>query len=348
MWQCDQLHTWMATLTNVKNHKSWCNVCAGHAKWTIPELDEIAIRNGGRCLSTEYINSQSHLEWECAMSHRWSATPNSIVQGSWCCLCSSSRGEREISIWLKDHNIEFRPQYSFPGSRYSYDFYIPSTGWIVEFDGLQHFKEVPFFHHKYSFEHRQNIDREKVIMAYNTGLTMLRIHYHDFKKIGDFMQLVLTKSIPQVVCSRTDDYDYLGLQFPSDSAKTENNRKPLSLHVLTQNSPVINSPIISQQTSLMISDQKRSDQEAQNISTDFVHDNPKRGTENIFSMEIPQESIIVPKLQTLTIGNVLPSQQNSSVHPKQLTLKLAIQNPQICLGKHANEQTLQNISSNHA
>lgn len=210
-WECSKLHTWRASLNNIKNCKSWCPECTGVTKWTIEELDEIAIKNGGRCLSTEYINSQTHLEWICCYNHKWLAIPNSIVRGSWCPTCNISRGERMIADWLTNNNISFVPQYSFPNSRYSYDFYIPSTRWLIEFDGLQHFKEVPFFHDKVSFERRQEIDREKTFMAYNNEISLLRIHYYDIVKIPELLQSVTIITAHHIRCSRIDEYKYLGL-----------------------------------------------------------------------------------------------------------------------------------------
>jgi very-short-patch-repair endonuclease len=224
-WQCEFLHTWLASINNIKNKGSWCPECAGVTKWTIEELDDIAIKNGGRLLSNQYINSQTHLEWICGFGHNWFAIPNSIVRGSWCPTCNVSRGERTISDWLIANNIQFIPQYSFTGSRYSYDFYIPSTGWLIEFDGLQHFKEVPFFHNKIPFQRRQDIDREKTQMAYSKGLSLLHIHYYDIMKIADLLPVITVKTPPHVVCSRTDGYEYLNLKF-------SHNPKPLTLVVI--------------------------------------------------------------------------------------------------------------------
>ena len=219
-WECSELHKWAASLNNVKNGKSWCPECAGVTKWTIPELNDIAIKNGGRCMSIEYINLDTHLEWICSDNHRWMAMPKSIINGSWCPTCNVSRGERIISEWLTFNNIKFIPQYSFPGSRYSYDYYIPSTNWLIEFGGLQHFKEVPFFHNKVSFEQRQEVDREKTIMAYNNGLSLLRIHYYDILKIHELLQLVTVAAAPHVRCSRIEEYRYLGLTMPLPTIQT--------------------------------------------------------------------------------------------------------------------------------
>ena len=44
-------------------------------KFTIKDTQGIAEARGGKCLSTEYVNSNTHLEWECSEGHHWETTP---------------------------------------------------------------------------------------------------------------------------------------------------------------------------------------------------------------------------------------------------------------------------------
>jgi hypothetical protein len=48
----------------------------------------IARQHGGACVSTQYVNSQSHLRWRCADGHEWDAVPGSIAMGTWCPHCA--------------------------------------------------------------------------------------------------------------------------------------------------------------------------------------------------------------------------------------------------------------------
>ena len=51
-------------------------------------MQQIARDRGGKCLSKEYINARTHLEWMCAEGHRWKATPDSVKNKSaWCEKC---------------------------------------------------------------------------------------------------------------------------------------------------------------------------------------------------------------------------------------------------------------------
>jgi hypothetical protein len=48
----------------------------------------LAEKRGGRLVSRAYVNSGTHLEWECEEEHRWWAIPASINKGSWCGRCA--------------------------------------------------------------------------------------------------------------------------------------------------------------------------------------------------------------------------------------------------------------------
>lgn len=62
---------------------------------TLEEMQALAVARGGRCLSDHYVNTATHLEWECAMGHRWRATPASVIQhSSWCRVCASKEPRR--------------------------------------------------------------------------------------------------------------------------------------------------------------------------------------------------------------------------------------------------------------
>lgn len=210
IWMCESKHVWPATLTNVKNHDSWCKICKGMDKWTIEELSIIAINNGGSLLSTEYVNRDCFLEWKCSKQHAWSAPTSSIVAGCWCSICKESQGERLVRQWLIESNLEFISQIAFIGSMKTYDFYVESTNWLIEFDGQQHFKDTGFFSGR-SFEEQQDSDREKTIMAYEQDIPLLRIHYNDLKNIYNFLQVVLKPSASCIIYSRKQEYEYLNI-----------------------------------------------------------------------------------------------------------------------------------------
>jgi len=86
LWECSEGHQWKATPGNIKSGY-WCPYCGGTAKLTIEKMQRIAEERGGKCVSSEYINSKTKLTWECSKGHQWEAIPNNIKKGSWCPVC---------------------------------------------------------------------------------------------------------------------------------------------------------------------------------------------------------------------------------------------------------------------
>lgn len=85
-WCCKNGHEWGATPTSIKSGR-WCLHCSGRAKITIEEMQNIAHKRSGQCLSKEYQGIFKKHEWQCKNGHRWEATPQSIRRGSWCPKC---------------------------------------------------------------------------------------------------------------------------------------------------------------------------------------------------------------------------------------------------------------------
>jgi hypothetical protein len=86
-WRCRQGHTWSAIAGNVLRG-SWCRYCAHRVQRSIDEMRQIAISRGGQCLSSEYQNLRTTLEWRCAAGHIWTAPAGAIAAGKWCMQCS--------------------------------------------------------------------------------------------------------------------------------------------------------------------------------------------------------------------------------------------------------------------
>lgn len=88
-WECECGYKWFATPGHVKHSKSWCGKCAENAKLTLEDMQIIAKSRGGKCLSTEYVNYKSDLEWECKKEHKWFAPARGVKSnGNWCLICS--------------------------------------------------------------------------------------------------------------------------------------------------------------------------------------------------------------------------------------------------------------------
>jgi hypothetical protein len=91
LWECAYLHRWFAPPNRIIHRNHWCPQCSKLKPYTIQQMRELAEKKGGKCISEEYVNGETHLLWECENYHRWLATPDSIInQRSWCPQCSHS------------------------------------------------------------------------------------------------------------------------------------------------------------------------------------------------------------------------------------------------------------------
>jgi len=45
----------------------------------------------GLCLSKEYVNTNTKLEWQCAEGHTWLARPTDLISNEWCPPCARSK-----------------------------------------------------------------------------------------------------------------------------------------------------------------------------------------------------------------------------------------------------------------
>ena len=103
-WECGAGQQWTASPGSVYQQRTWCPRCAGVQKKTINEMQGLARARGGKCLSTDYINSHGSLTWECSSGHRWDAAPTNIVsKNSWCPYCSGQKGAHLGLKAMKDH-----------------------------------------------------------------------------------------------------------------------------------------------------------------------------------------------------------------------------------------------------
>ena len=92
--ECEKGHRWKVTPNSLLSKKTWCRECLGTKKRNIDEMRIIGNERGGMCLSIEYVNDFSKLEWECCEGHKFWTSPNNIKHGKWCPECSSGIYER--------------------------------------------------------------------------------------------------------------------------------------------------------------------------------------------------------------------------------------------------------------
>jgi hypothetical protein len=88
-WECKNGHTFKLTMGSVRNFNRWCRKCFHDGmRHDISVAHELAEKNGGKCLSTEYVNLESPLKWRCSEGHEWEVAMMGIkASDQWCRMC---------------------------------------------------------------------------------------------------------------------------------------------------------------------------------------------------------------------------------------------------------------------
>jgi hypothetical protein len=203
-FQCRFRHIWLASPANIKSGK-WCPNCSGNKKLSIKAAQELAEKMGGSCLSTEYKNTGSNLEWICSEGHQFGASMNNITsKGSWCPTCVSSLFERMSKSYLEELlSVPFRkmrPEWliNSRGHRMELDGFNEELNVAFEYNGIQHYFFIPYFHGDERDFMRRIIDDElKRKLCTENDVKLIEIptveSLSDFEKIKDLISMQCLK-----------------------------------------------------------------------------------------------------------------------------------------------------------
>ena len=186
-WRCSLGHEWQATPSSIKNLGTWCPTCglstvAGKVrKYTLGDMQELAAKRGGSCLSERFVSVNSKLHWRCSEGHEWAANPAGIMRGRWCPTCASYMSERVCrQVFELLFGCEFpksRPKWLRIGKRRALelDGYAAGLSLAFEYQGHQHFKKVGHFEH--NLEQRRHYDKVKRELCDAQGVRLIEVPY---------------------------------------------------------------------------------------------------------------------------------------------------------------------------
>jgi len=188
LWECGICsHKWWAKPDHIFNSKSWCPKCAGNARLTIKEMQELAASKpgGGQCLSQKYINNNTKLKWKCGTcNHVWMATPDNILRNRWCPICSIGVGERICRIFFeKIFHKEFPTEklqwlINHDGNLMHLDGYCRDLNLAFEYNGIQHYKYNKFWYKSIEeFKKRRADDKLKKKLCKLHSVTIIIVPY---------------------------------------------------------------------------------------------------------------------------------------------------------------------------
>lgn len=143
-------YKWKAKPDNTIHAKEGCPKCNGNYQRTQEELvEDVAKINPYIEVIGQFVRTAVPIEFKCKIcGNVWKAKPNNILNGRGCPKCKMSVGERKISQYLDENNIQYDTQHIFDDCIYTdylkFDFFLPEYNIAIEYDGIQHFKPARF------------------------------------------------------------------------------------------------------------------------------------------------------------------------------------------------------------
>ena len=178
-----------------------CGIVGGVQKRTYTK--EKFIENGNKThhnkynyAKVDYVNSTIKVNIICPIHGEFEQCPKDhIHQKQGCPVCSSSKGEIEISKYLIDNKIYFIPQYRFKNCKYKkplpFDFFLPDYNVVIEFHGVQHYNKIEFWEERSGgFEGLKERDKIKREFCLLNNISYIEISHKDF---NDIEQILTTK-----------------------------------------------------------------------------------------------------------------------------------------------------------
>lgn len=154
-------------------HGSGCILCSNEGKKLLKEdfVRRAMFIHGDKYdyLKVKYKNIYTKVEIICPKHGSFWQRPDQHLDGAGCPICSESKGERKVRLYLKKYKIPFIFQYKFDDCRNKlplpFDFAIfnedGSLKCLIEYQGEQHFESIDFFGGKAGLLNIQRTDKIK-------------------------------------------------------------------------------------------------------------------------------------------------------------------------------------------
>lgn len=180
-------------------NKSGCPQCAleyrarARAKTTDAFIEESKRIFGDRYSysRTEYIARNKSVIVTCGIHGDFQAVPFNYLRGCGCPKCRDGSGAEDIlQQLLNESHIVFERNKKFDDlkdkKKLSYDFYLPEKRILVELNGGQHYRYIPFYHFgTHTFLVQKHHDWLKRKYAEDHNFTLVVIPYWEFKNIRE-------------------------------------------------------------------------------------------------------------------------------------------------------------------
>lgn len=179
-----------------------CYICNGGVKLSTEEFIQKAkdiYDNKYDYSLVNYANEKTKVEIKCNKCKNifWQK-PNDHLQNYGCPYCNSSKGEEIIFQYLKENNINFKYQMTYPDlkdkNKLSYDFYISPLNLLIEYNGIQHYKAIDYFGGVTYFHIQKHHDWLKRKYAKNHNIKLLTIPYWECDNIKEILKGIINEN----------------------------------------------------------------------------------------------------------------------------------------------------------
>ena len=140
----------------VQNKGAGCRTCRyrkirEHHAFTLADVMEVVEQRGGKVISSEYINSEMPLDFECSKGHFFTNRFSHIKRGQWCPTCNKGSKSEEIArtTFEQIFKLDFpkvRPKWlkNVRGFQMEIDGFCKELNIGFEYQGIQHFSKQLF------------------------------------------------------------------------------------------------------------------------------------------------------------------------------------------------------------
>lgn len=191
--QCGKCDNIFDQHSNSYRQGSGCPPCGiDRTKLSYEEVKNRIEYYGDKLLSLEYKNQDSLLKIQCGNCNKTFEKPLTSNYRPFCKFCNSTALEKQMMMYLNNHNIEFIQQkmykdcLSHHNNHFRFDFYLPNDNIIIECDGNQHFEPIKFTSKNYNVKEWFKIIQERDIIktkyCIKNDIKIIRISYKEFKK----------------------------------------------------------------------------------------------------------------------------------------------------------------------
>ena len=146
-----------------------------------------------------YVNARTKVLLTCPVHGEFYIRPyRHINEKRGCQHCKFSKGEDEITIYLKKHNITFETQYKVINENlfceqhfFLVDFFLKDYNTFIEYNGGQHYRPVELFGGIEKFKLQQERDMALRQYCKEHGIRLIEIPYWDY----DNIETILNKEL---------------------------------------------------------------------------------------------------------------------------------------------------------